>query len=210
MWDVFEQSWTLLAAAVLVLLVVLTIRGVLPEKRRFWQWLLPLGVAALAFGLDAAVATDLEQINGLLKAGIQAAQTEDCAVIGRLLSPDYADSYHKSKEAALAHCRSRLVPPAIEHVHKIASEIKITPPEAVATFNLLVRFEDNSVWARSYKPTALVVIQFHLRRQADGAWLVRRAEIVEVDTMSGVGWGLAQAERDASWDIVLANAARIG
>lgn len=191
MWDVFEQPWTLLAAAVLVLLVVLTVRSVLPEKRRFWQWLLPLGIAALAFGLDAAVATDLEQINGLLKAGIQAAQTEDCAAIGRLLSPDYADSYHKSKEAALAHCRSRLIPPAIENVHKIASEIKITPPEAVATFNLLVRFEENSVWAQ---PTALVVIQFYLRRQADGTWLVRRAEIVEVNKMSGVGWGLAKSQ----------------
>lgn len=209
MWDVFEQPWTLLAAAIVVLLVVLTVRSVLPEKRRFWQWLLPLGVATLALGLDAAVATDLEQINGLLKTGIQAAQTEDCAAIGRLLSPDYADSYHKSKEAALAHCRSRLVPPAIENIHKIASEIKITPPEAVATFNLLVRFEENSVWARSYKPTALVVIQFHLRRQADGTWLVRRAEIVEVDKMSGVGWGLASAQRAASWDIVLADTGRI-
>ncbi|MEN6576682.1 MAG: hypothetical protein ABFD90_10090 [Phycisphaerales bacterium] len=208
MWDVFEQPWTLLGAAVIVLLVVLTVRSVLPEKRRLWQWLLPLGVAALALGLDAAVATDREQINGLLKAGIQAAEQEDCAAIARLLSDDYADSYHKSKEAAFNHCRSRLVPPAIEKVRKIASEVKITPPEAVATFTLLIQFDKDSVWARSYKPNALVVMQFYLRKQSNGAWLVRRAEVVEVDKLS-VTWGVAKAQSAVPRGIALASAARV-
>ena len=60
MWDFFEQPWTLLAAAVLVLFGVLTFRSVWSEKRKWWQWLLPLGVTALALGLDFGVATDLE------------------------------------------------------------------------------------------------------------------------------------------------------
>lgn len=208
MWDVFEQPWTLLAAAIFVLLVVLTVRSVLPEKRRLWQWLLPLGVAALAIGLDAAVATDLEKINTLVKAGVQAAEQEDCIALARLLSSDYADSYHKSKEAAIAHCRARLTPPAIEKVRKIASEVKVTPPEAIATFTLLVQFDKDSFWARNYKPSALVVMQFYVRRQPDGTWRVRRAEVVEVDKMS-VTWSVAKAESAMPCAIMLACDARV-
>ena len=207
MWDVFEQPWTLLGAAVIVLLVVLTIRSVLPEKRRSWQWLLPLGVAALALGLDAAVATDHEKIYGLVKAGIRAAEQEDCAAIARLLSPDYEDSYHKSKETIMSRCRTRLVPPAIEKVRKIASEVRITPPEATATFTVLLQFDKNSFWAQNYKPSALVVMQFYVRKQSDGTWLVRRAEVVEVDKMP-VTWSVTRAQTAAPGATALANCGR--
>jgi len=190
MWDVFEQPWTLLGLAVIVLLVVLTVRSVWLEKRRAWQWLLPLGVAALAFGLDYAVATDPERINAVLKAGIRAAEAEDCTAIARLMANDYEDSYHKSKEALISHCRARMKPPAIEKVRKIASDLKITSPEAVATFTLSVQFDKNSYWAQAYKASALVVLQFYLRKQPDGSWLVRRAEVIEVDKMP-VNWGAA-------------------
>ncbi len=192
MWDFFEQPWTLLGAAVIVLLVVLTVRSVWPEKRRWWQWLLPAGVAALAFGLDGAVATDFEKINGMVKAGIRAAEQEDCAAIARLLSPDYSDSHHKSKEAIINRCRSRLVPPAIEKVRKIASDIKIAAPEAVATFTLIMQFDKDSFWAQNYKPAAMVTVQFYLRKQPDKTWLVRRAEVIEVDKMP-VNWGVTKA-----------------
>jgi hypothetical protein len=195
MWDFFEQPWTLLGAAVVVLLVVLTVRSVWPEKRRWWQWLLPLGVAALAFGLDAAVATDFEKINAMVKAGVRAAEQEDCPAIARLLSPDYSDSYHKSKEAIMSRCRSRLVPPAIEKVRKIASDVKIAAPEAVATFTLIMQFDKDSFWAKNYKPAAMVIVQFYLRKQADKTWLVRRAEVIEVDKMP-VNWGVTKAVPD--------------
>ncbi|UCE47264.1 MAG: hypothetical protein JSW47_16875, partial [Phycisphaerales bacterium] len=63
MFDFFEQPYTLIGGAVLVLFGVLTFRSVLPEKRRWWQWLLPMVLAGSAFGLDAMVQTDSEQIN---------------------------------------------------------------------------------------------------------------------------------------------------
>jgi len=190
MWDVFEQPWTLLGAAVIVLFVVWTVRSVWPEKAKPWQWLLPLGVAALAFGLDYAVATDLEKINAVVKAGIQAAEAEDCTALARLIASDYEDSYHKSKEELIAHCRSRLEPPSIEKVRRIASDVKITLPEAVATFTIMLQFHKDSYWAKAYKPSALVVLEFRLRRQRDKSWLVHQAEVREVDKMS-VNWGAA-------------------
>ena len=188
MWNVFEQPWTLLGAAVIVLLGVLTYRSVWFEKRAWWQWLLPVGVAVLAVGLDFAVATDLEKINGILKAGIAAAEHEDCPAIARLIAPDYGDSYHKDKQALIEHCRSRLVPPAVERVTKVAKAIEITPPTATATLTLGVRFEKESYWTRSYgKPGAIVKAKFWLRRQPDKRWLVTRIEVLEVDTFT-VSW----------------------
>lgn len=187
MWDVFEQPWTLLGAAVIVFLIVQTIRSVWPEKNRWWQLLLPVLVAALGIGLDLAVATDHEKINAIVKAGIRAAEEEDCIALGRLIAGDYADSYHKSKEALLANCRSRLTSPCIEKIRKIASDLKITPPQAVATFSIILQFDKDSYWAKAYKPSALVLMEFHLRKQSDGSWLVNRAEVREVDKMA-VNW----------------------
>ena len=64
MWNIFEQPWTLLGAAVLVLFGVLTFRSVWSEKRKPWQWLLPAGVALLGVGLDLAVTTDFRDLFG--------------------------------------------------------------------------------------------------------------------------------------------------
>jgi len=188
MWNVFEQPWTLLGAAVIVLLGVLTYRSVWFEKRAWWQWLLPVGVAVLAVGLDFAVATDLEKINGILKAGIAAAEHEDCPAIARLIAPDYGDSYHKDKQALMEHCRARLVPPAVERVRKIARVLEIKAPTATATLTLGVRFEEGSYWARaSGQGGAIVKARFWLRKQPDKSWLVTRIEVLEVDGAT-IGW----------------------
>ncbi len=192
MWDFFEQPWTLLGAAVLVLLGVLTFRSVWDEKRRWWQWLLPAGVALLGVGLDLAVPTDLEKINRAIKTGIKAIEAEDLGAIARLIAIDYQDSYHKSKESLLSRCRAHMTPQSVQRVRKVSSKVELTPPEAKATLVMWMTFDKNSYWAQSYKPTALVAVQFYLRKQPDKTWLVRRAEVLEVDK-TPVTWGVAKA-----------------
>ena len=192
MWNLLEQPWTLLAGAVLVLLAVLTFRSVWDERRKWWQWLLPLGVAVLAFGLDFAVATDLEKIHAVIRTGIEAAESENCPGLARLIAQDYEDSYHKSRQALLSRCRDRLRPPAIESIRRVDSIVEIAAPEATATFTIWVRFEEGSFWAQSYKANALVKIQFYFRRQPNGTWLVHRTEVLEVDKMP-VSWRMARS-----------------
>jgi hypothetical protein len=191
MWNFFEQPWTLVGFAVIVLLGVGTYRAAWPEGRRSWQWLLPIGVAALGFGLDFAVTTDLEKINHALATSIKAAENEDCLALGRLIAPDYQDSVHKTKEALLEQCRARLVAPAVERIKVIGKAIKITPPLTTVTLTVQVRLEPQSYWVRTYQQgTALV-------KQADGNWLVTRIEVLEVDTMP-VNWGMAKLCPDPS------------
>jgi len=54
----------------------------------------------------------------------------------------------------------------------------------------MLQFHKDSYWAKAYKPSALVVLEFRLRRQRDKSWLVHQAEVREVDKMS-VNWGAA-------------------
>lgn len=183
MWDFFEQPWTLLGAAVIVLFIVLTWRSVVPEKRRWWHWLLPISVAALGIGLDVLVATDLEKIRDVLRQSLQAVESEDCPAIARLLADDYQDSYHKTKEALMSRCRQRLTPPAVEDVKRLSTATEISSPDATVTFTVLMRFDRDSYWARSYKPTALVEVRFYLHKQPDKRWLISRIEVLEVDKM---------------------------
>ncbi len=192
MWNVFEQPWTLLGAAVLVLLGVLTFRSVWPEKHRWWQWLLPAGIAVIAMGLDRVVVTDLEKINHMIQTAMSAAEQEDCVTLGRLIANDYEDSFHKDKEALLSQCRARLVPPAVERVKKIGTVFQIVPPEATATLTVSVKLEQGSYWVRTYGMAgALVKARFWLHKQPDGKWLVTRIEIEEVNK-APASWGMAK------------------
>ena len=191
MWNFFEQPWTLLGAAVLVLLGVLTFRSVWYEKRRSWQWLLPTGVALLGVGLDLGVTTDLEKVNYLLKTGIKAVEAEDCATIGGFIANDYQDSYHKSRESLLDQCRARLKPPAVKKASKVGSEVKVTPPDAKAGITLWLTFDKDSYWAQSYKPNALVTLDVYFRKQPDRTWLVNRTEVRELDKMP-ISWSATE------------------
>jgi hypothetical protein len=188
MWNVFEQPYTLIGAAIVVLFAVLTFRSVWWEKRRWWQWLLPLAVAAAGFGLDYAVATDREKIDAVLKAGMTAIEQEDCAAIARLLAEDYRDSYHADKAALMNRCRRRLESPAVEAIRKVGTARTIIPPEAKLTTTVFMRFAEDSYWARSYKPNAFVKLELYLRKQPDKRWVITRMEVLEVDKMS-VRWG---------------------
>jgi hypothetical protein len=192
MWNVFEQPWTLLGAAVIVLFGVLTFRSVWPEKQKWWQWLLPAGVAVLALGLDFGVTTDLEKVNGALKAAMKAGEREDIVALAQLIAADYQDSYHESKQSLINHCRDRLKPPAIERIRKIGAAVQIAPPEAKVTLTFSVKFEKESFWVRTYgKASALVKVQLWLHKQPDKSWLLKRSEVLEVDTIP-VGWRVAK------------------
>jgi hypothetical protein len=192
MWDFFDQPWTLLGAAAIVLLGVVTFRSVWPEKRAWWQWLLPAGIAALGLGLDLAVATDLEKISHMIKTAMRAAEQEDSSALGRLIADNYSDSFHQDRQALLSHCRARLVPPAVERVKKIGTVLRITPPQATVTLTVSVRLEQGSYWVRTYGiAAALVKAQFWLNKQPNGHWLVTRIEIEEVNKVPA-SWGMAK------------------
>ncbi len=181
MFDFFEQPYTLIGAAVLVLFGVLTFRSVLPEKRRWWQLLLPVFVAVAAFGLDMLVQTDLEKINSVISTIIKAVEEEDCNAIEATIAEEYRDSYHNTKRHLLTHCRRRLTPSLIEKNKKRACLVELSPPNATATLFMLTTFDKNSSISVNYKSFLFLKIELYFQKQQDKTWLINRVEILELD-----------------------------
>jgi len=181
MFDFFEQPYTLIGAAILVLFGILTFRSVVPEKRHWWQLLLPILVAVAAFGLDVLVQTDLEKINSTINTIIKAVEEEDCNAIEAIIAENYRDSYHNTKRHLLTHCRKRLTPSLVVKNKKTASLVELSPPNATATLFMLTTFDKNSSISVNYKSFLFSKIELRLQKQDDKTWLINRAEILALD-----------------------------
>ena len=181
MFDIFEQPYTLIGAAVLVLFGILTFRSFCPEKRRWWQLLIPVFLIAAAFCMDMLVQTDLEKINSVIKAAIRAVQQEDCNAIEAIIANNYSDSYHSTKKQLLDHCRRELSQSLVEKGKKTGLLIDISDSNATAILFTKIFFDKNSYIAQNYKSFLLVKARLSLRKQPDKKWLISRIEILELD-----------------------------
>lgn len=193
---IFEQPWPLLITATTVLFIVLILRNILPEKRHWWQWLVPALLVAAAFGLDFLVETDLEKINAVISIGVKAVEEENPDVIEAIIADNYRDSFHKSKNALMHHYRVKLAEPLIEkNIKRIQSiEISLPPsvvsvvePSATAVFTVRMLFDKRSYVYQSFKQQLHVKAKLDLQKQPDDSWLITRAEILELD-LRPVNW----------------------
>ena len=188
MFDFFEQPYTLTGAAVLVLFGVLTFRSILPEKRRFWQWLLPVVLAGAAFGLDALVQTDTEQIHSTVQAGVGGIEAEDIGAIGQVISESYSDSLHSTKERLLLYCRQALSQSLV-----VKAKIKglrlmdLSQAHATAVVFTQITFDKDSYVAENYKPSLLIKTRLNLKKKPGIGWLISRVELEGLDGQS-VNW----------------------
>ena len=184
MFDFFEQPYTLIGGAVLVLFGVLTFRSVLPEKRHWWQWLLPLAVAGLGIGLDAMVRTDSEQINAVIDTGIAAAVKRDVAGLGKIISPDYSDSAHGSKERLLNYCRQAANEYQVVSAKKKGLRL-VNLSESTATANVFIKvtFDPNS-YVAEFKSSMQIKVDVTFEKRPGPGWLVQCVELRAIDGIS--------------------------
>ena len=188
MFDIFEQPYTLIGTAVVVLFGMLTFRSVWPENRRWWQLLVPVLIAGAAFGLDALVSTDLEKINSTIDKTVRAVQEEDCSAIGQVLAENYSDSFHSTKAQLEIHCRNILIPPLVQKHTKTAVLVEIAAPKATATLFTTLTFDKSSYISQNYKSFLMTKSRLTLQKQPDGRWLISRIEVLELDHQPA-NWG---------------------
>ncbi len=187
MFNFFEQPWSLLIIAVAVLYAIFRFRNIFPKKRHWWQWLIPVFIAVSAFGLDWIVKTDFEMINALIDTGIKAVEGENISAIEAIVSANYKDSHHSSKERLMAHCRRELLQPLVEENEKVFLRLEITPPVATVELTVLMKFEKDSYVAQNYKQLLLIEAKLYLQKERDKKWLISRTEILEIDNQP-VNW----------------------
>lgn len=178
---VFEQPWTLLTAAIVVLFVTLIVRIFLPDKRHWWQWLLSVFLVVAAFGLDYLVQTDTEKINAVITTMVKAVEEENPNAIERILAESYRDSYHNSKVALTAHCRVRLSEPLVDKNIKRIVSIEISSSNATAIFTVRIVFDKRSSVYQNFKQIMFIKMKLNLQKQQGQNWLINRAEILEID-----------------------------
>jgi hypothetical protein len=181
MLNIFEQPWTLTVVAVLVLFGLFQFRSIFPEKRRWWQLLLPVFLTVFAFGLDFFVKTDLEKIRAVVQTGIKAVEQENCDAIERIIADNYSDSYHDTKANLMAHCRTELARSPVEKNKKAGLLIEIKPPQATADLTAWIKFDTASYIAQTYKQLFLIEVKLYFQKQPDKSWLINRVELIEVD-----------------------------
>ena len=218
MFDIFEQPWTLLVVAVLIFLVMLIFRRIphqlslgsrrsiksplamlrgsrlIGAGRHWWQWLLPALFVMAAFGLDLLVQTDTEKINAVINTGVKAVEEENCNAIETIISDNYRDSYHNTKEDLMYDCRANLSEPLVEKNIKRILSIEISPPKATVILTVRIVFDKRSYVYQDFKRLMLTKLKLDLQKEQVqpkleianqkskiNRWFINRAEILEID-----------------------------
>ena len=183
MFNIFEQPYLLLLAAISVLIVTLIVHSLFPQTSRWPQLLLPLLLAVFAFGIDYLVQTDTEKIKTTIKAAAKSVREENPRAIEPLVSPQYSDSYHKSKAALIAHCTAVLSEPLVDKNITRFLRIDIHPPDATVLCTANMVFDKRSYVYQSYKQLVLVKMKIHLQKNPAEKWLISRCELLEIDRL---------------------------
>jgi hypothetical protein len=193
MTNIFEQPWLLLIAAGVVFLVVAFFRDLLPARRGWLFWLLPIVIAAAAFGIDYLVQTDKEKIETALDKACRAVEGEDIRALGLLISNDYRDSVHPSKQALLNRFGGRLSEPVIEKIVPAIVSLDIKPPQATVVFTARVMFDPRGP-VYEYRKMMVFKLEANLKREK-GEWFFSKTEILTID-LQPAGWKNTQGGID--------------
>ena len=170
-----------LGLAIVALLALQIIHIIRTYQRRRWQWFLPIVLIVAAFGLDLLVKTDLEKINTVISTIQRASEQENCNAIGALISADYSDSFHNTKDALMNHCRRLLSEPLVRRSSEIGLIREISPPKAAVTLIVIIHFDKQSRIFREYRSLVKLKIKLDLQKEQGKRWLINQAEILEAN-----------------------------
>jgi len=185
MTNIFEQPWLLLIVAGLVFLGMAFFRDLLPPRRAWVFWLLPVVIAIAAFAIDYLVQTDREKIEAVLAKACRAVEKEDIKSIEPLIWKNYSDSIHSSRQELLDHFRGRLSEPVIEKIVPAIVSLDIKPSEATVVFTARVMFDPKGP-VYEYQKMMLFKLEANLTKEA-GQWFFSRTEILTIN-LQPAGW----------------------
>jgi len=184
--QIFETPWPVLTGAIIVLAVVVIIRQTWPDKRQWWQLVIPVVLGATAFGLDYCFDTDYEKIESLINSGIEAVIEQDIGRIDRIVAPDYSNSRHRSKASLMAYCRDLLAQPFVQRIKKQQEQVTISAPEAEVELSVRLHLHPQNTYAMG-GTIMYVKMKLYLAKTPYGNWLISSSEIISINNQP-MGW----------------------
>ena len=185
MWNIFENCWLLLTLAGIALVAASLVRQEKPE----WGYkplLVPLLLAALAFGMDTAFTTDYEAISAIVPACKRSAVEADADRIIELVSGDYTDRVHENKAALKRAIESILPRASINKIRTQSHIISIEGNKAQSKLKVVVHLNNDNQYTGA-GGLFFVEMEFEYEK-AKKNWLVRRMEITSINNQP-MGWG---------------------
>jgi len=185
--QIFETPWPVLTVALIALAVVVIIRQTWPDKSRWWQLLIPFVIAAGGLGLERFIETDYEKIESIIETGRQAVISQDVGRIASIVSPDYSDSAHYSKDSLLLFCRDLLGQPFVERIKKQQELITVSAKNAEAELSVRLHLYPQNTYAVG-GTLMYVKMKLHLTKTAYGNWLISGSKIISINNQP-LNWG---------------------
>jgi hypothetical protein len=186
MWNVFENCWLLLTLAGIALVGASIYRQVKPEHG-YWPLLLPVLLAALGVGLDAAVQTDYESIEIIIRLCKKAAIKQNHKEIIQYVSPDYYNRTNKTKEGLESTIKSILNSASVEKARTISHNIHLNGSVATSEFDAAVHLGQ----ANSYTQGTgffYVGLEFAYKKIGE-KWFIERVVVTSVNNQP-MNWSL--------------------
>ncbi len=186
MWNVFESYWLLLTIAGIALIVVSMLRMDHPEWGRK-PLLIPLVLAALAFGLDAGFKSDSEYLRYIVTTAKNAAADNDVRTMMQFISPNYSDVRHKSRNHLDSSMKYYLGKAAIEKIKTQSHVLTLDSKTAASSeWNFVLHLDQDSQYSAAGQ---IVFIGMKFEFEKIGKkWFIKRAELISVNG-DRMGWG---------------------
>lgn len=185
MWNIFENCWLLLTLAGVSLVVASIVRQEKPE----WGYkplLVPLLLAALAFGLDYAFTTDYEAVSSIVPACKRAAINENPGRIMELISPNYRDRYHNDRMALSSKVGHTITGSSIKKIRTQSHTVTLEGAKARSELIVAVHMNNDSRYA-AYGTFFMVEMHFDYEK-VDEKWYIQRIEVKSINYQP-MNWG---------------------
>ena len=185
MWNVFENCWLLLTLAGVALVAASIVRQEKPE----WGYkplLVPVLLAALAFGLDYAFTTDYEAVSAIVPACKRAAIDTNVARIMEYIGPDYSDKAHRDRVALQRAIASILPRASIKKVRTQSHVITIEANHAKSELKLVVHLNNDNQYTGAVG-LFFVEMAFEYEKIAE-KWYIRRMDVTSINNQP-MSWG---------------------
>jgi hypothetical protein len=186
MYNVFQQPWLLLFIAFMLLVVVYVMRTSFPQKQKWWHLLIPILIAAGAFGLDYLVKTDSEKVKGIMDNAIAATLERDTGAMNPLIADDYRDRHHPTKQMIMSTFNFVVARHSIRSI--TMTDYSIVVEGETADAEMLVRVRMNPATTAMPTPEfAYAKLKLKFKKKPDATWQIKSTDLVEVNK-NPVNW----------------------